>query len=221
MLPLSLPSGELSLCYVDGQGNLGHVEANQPALLHAVVPAAAAAGRFWELRPASEGTLPVGAQVAAYVDMRESPDDEPEPNWVVARVVSTLQATAKTPVEYVVSDDDVTCPGNPSYRRMLQLRGQTEPAPPPPARSYRTACVLPLPTLAEVPPARRHVFSAGASVLALYPADCCTVFYRATVVKPMRPRKAGGSVYSLRFDEESDEKRVSAKYVLPWAGVDA
>ena len=73
--------------------------------------------------------------------------------------------------------------------------------------------VTPLPTLAEFPFSRRHEFPQGSYVLALYPEEGCTVFYRARVMKTAKKRKGP---YQLRFDEEDEDRLVPAKFVIPY-----
>ena len=153
-------------------------------------PTAVRRGHVWSHR---NGILPIGSDVAALTD---------DGLWVLGHVLGVRpKAPGARAVVYDVVDDD---PGDPATgtapKRKLYLQ--------PPHR------VIPLPSLEEFPVTRRLELVAGEQVLALFPEDGVTAFYKATVVKSARKRRA--SSYLLRFDDDNEQEReVDARFVVP------
>lgn len=138
------------------------------------------------------GMLPIGTEVVALTDAESN-------MWILAEVIGHRRSAGR-PLIYEVADNDAgDDAGGPPRRKRYALSADR---------------IIPLPTLVEFPLSRRAEFSAGQEVLALYPADGVTTFYKATVVKSAKKRRM--NAYLLRFDDDNDEERdVDARFVVP------
>ncbi|EPT05212.1 hypothetical protein FOMPIDRAFT_1112120 [Fomitopsis schrenkii] len=129
--------------------------------------------------------------------------------WILAVVIGCINQDKN---RYEVQDPEPQEDGQPGQRYNTTLRA-----------------IIPLPDPSAPPDSAAHLnaypaFSAGSTVMALYPDTSC--FYRAEVVaspRDMQPAPRGGTsatpTYKLKFEDDDDQEHlVSAQWVVEWPG---
>jgi len=135
--------------------------------------------------------------------------DTDENTWILALITKCISSN-----KYEVQDAEPQEDGQPGV-------------------TYTTTSksMIPLPDPNALPGSAAHVsayqeFSAGATVMALYPDTSC--FYRAEVISTPKEMQPGGRVvpsskhmpmYKLKFeDDDNQEHTVAAQWVVEWPG---
>ncbi len=139
--------------------------------------------------------LPVGTEVVALVDVDSA-------MWIFASVAGVRPRHPNRPQFYEVYDEDAgdAAPGAPQGKK----------------KKYALSAdrIRVLPSLEDFPVSKRQEVPAGTEVLAMFPEDGVTAFYKATVIASAKKRRS--NYYLLCFDDDNDEERdVSARFVVP------
>lgn len=175
-----------------------------PRIGHTLLTDAVRNGNVWTVDP--NETLPPGTLVAALTD--------PSANlWILATIEGVRPRVPNRPLVYEVVDDEEppavdNSSNHPAAYAMPMSHGRRK------KYALMASRVIPLPSLAEYGITERMEFNTGRVVLALFPEDGVTTFYRAIVVKSARKRRS--NYYQLMFDDDGKVRRdVDARFVIP------
>jgi hypothetical protein len=208
--PPGAPASASGAWYVAPDGTLAQPESETlPSFASLLSTSALRRGSLWEFdlsdpAPGGRGAVfPAGLDVAALTDADSS-------LWILGRITALRPRVAQRAQVYEVLDADQEMEaalaaagarrgGAGGVKKKIALTADR---------------LVPLPSLREFPAHARVEFPAGKKVLALYPVDNVSSFYRCTVVRSAKKR--GDAVYEVLFEDDGDAPRlVSAKYVVP------